>query len=185
MRRLAVLLTLGLLLVLVLPSWSLERSAEIRGAPLVAFGWGFGALVLAFVASSVIGIVWLVLLVLFGGTTGLAFTITAAGFLLQAAVIAPLLIGLLYLAPVLASLGAGHFALEKLGASPDAASGPMRGAATVCVGALIYASLRAIPGLGPVAGFFGALIGLGTLARWLRGSAGTESRSGASGASGA
>ncbi len=131
---------------------------------------------LTFVVSSVIGIVWLVLLVLLGGMTGMAFAITAASFLLQAAVIAPFLIGLLYLAPVLASLGAGHFALEKLASSPDTAPGARRGAATVCVGVLIYAALRAIPGLGPVVGFFGALIGLGALALWLRERASLESR---------
>ena len=75
----------------------------------------------------VIGIVWLMLLVLLGGTTGMVFTITAASFLLQAAVIAPFLIGLLYLGPVLASLGAGHFALEKLASSPETAAGARRG----------------------------------------------------------
>lgn len=165
LRRLGMLLVLGLLLVLVFPRWSSDLGMEVRDRPGHAFGWGLGAVIFVGVASFGIGLVGLILLVSFAGTGfgGLALTVVAAGSLAQAALIAPFLISLIYVAPLLTSLGLGRFALERFG--PDLAE---RSALAMCIGALIYAALRAIPFLGVLAGAVGALIGLGAIALRIR-----------------
>jgi len=171
LRRLAVLVALGLVLVVVAPGWALRRSSEIRRKPVSALGWGLGALVFTAMASLVILCVCALLLVVFGGgAPGLALWIAVAGLLLQAALLAPFLLGLIYLAPVLASLAVGRFVLEKLASGrARTRSDPARVAVAVCVGTLVYASLRAAPGIGVLVGCFGSLVGLGALASWLRG----------------
>jgi hypothetical protein len=168
--RLAKLVVLGLGLVLLAPRWAQARGATVRRSPVLALGWGFGAVVFTGMASLVLGSVCAILLVAFSLLSGgLAVSIAIAGFLLQAALLAPFLLGSVYLAPVLFSLGAGLFALEKLGAlSADAEHDPRRGAAAVCAGALVYALLRALPGFGPLVAVVGGLMGLGAIALWLR-----------------
>jgi hypothetical protein len=170
LTRLATLVALGLLLVLLAPRWAQARGATVRGSPVLALGWGFGAVVFTAMASLVLGSVCAILLVAFSLLSGgLAVSIAIAGFLLQAALLAPFLLTSVYLAPVLFSLGAGLFALEKLGAAgADAEHDPRRGAAAVCVGALVYTSLRALPGFGPLVAVIGGLMGLGAIALWLR-----------------
>jgi hypothetical protein len=174
------LVALGLLLVLLAPRWAIDRGAAIRSSPMGLLGWGLGAVVFTGMASLVLGSICGILLIALSGVAGgLAVSIAIVGFLLQAALFAPFLLGSIYLAPVLFSLGVGLFVLEKLGVrragasatqdAQDSKNDPKRGAAAVCAGALVYASLRAIPGVGPAVGVIGALMGLGAIALWLRG----------------
>jgi cytoskeletal protein CcmA (bactofilin family) len=168
--RLAMLVALGLALVLLAPRWALARGTAIRERPISTLGWGFGFVVFTGMASLVFGSICAILLVLSSQVAAeLAISIAAAGFLLQAALFAPFLLATFYLAPLLFSLAAGRFALEKLGAGlAESMSDSKRGVAAVCAGSLVYASLRAIPGFGPVVAVMAALMGLGAIGFWLR-----------------
>lgn len=166
LQRLGMLLVLGLVLVLVFPRWSSELGTEVQDRPGLAFGWGLGAVIFVGAASFGIGLVAIILLASFvgAGFGGLAVTVVVLGSLAQAALIAPFLISLIYVAPLLACLGLGRFALERLGSDTLVE----RGAVAICTGALLYAMLRAIPFLGVLVGAVGALIGLGAIALRIR-----------------
>ncbi len=169
--RLAVLLLLGLLLATATPGFLAERGDRIRERPIDLFGWGLGAIAFALLAFVVLGLCFLILLTIGLSTSlgGLASFAIVAGALTQGALVSLFLLALVYLAPVLASAGIGRALVMRLRPAlldpPDAASSA---ALAVAVGAVLYAGLRALPGLGVLVAVCGGLVGLGALTTWLR-----------------
>lgn len=166
----ALLLLLGLTVVAVAPRWAYERGEAIAESPMGAAGIGFVAFALTGVASFGIAIVGLLAVVsLAAGGGGFALGLTLAAFFLQAALSAPFLVALLYVAPILASLGIGGALLGRRAPGAEHAPPGFRsGASRLLLGGAIYTGLCAIPTLGLLATLAGAFAGLGALGRWLR-----------------
>ena len=172
MSQLAVLLVVGLLLAAMAPGWLRMRSESVRDGPATMLGWGIGALVLGALASFSIGILGflLVALALSAGSGGLAGASIVAGVLLQLAHFGLFGLAFFYVAPVLTSAGIGSALLARLQPRADDPSPSLLDTVLlVAVGGVVYTAFRAIPGLGWWVGACGTLVGLGALARWLRG----------------
>ena len=105
------------------------------------------------------------------GFAGLALSAVIAGILTGASLAALFFLALVHLAPVLASAGLGRAVVRRFRPveieAPEAAR-PGAALVMIAVGAVAYTGLRAIPGLGLAVAVVGALVGLGSLAVWLR-----------------
>jgi hypothetical protein len=174
LERLAVLLILALPLALFASPWLNDRSRSLRAEPLGLMGWGIGGVVFTGLLSMVLGIGFGILMVLglSTGFAGLALTSIVAGTLSQGTIFALFFLSIVYLAPVLASVGIGHAIVERIGSRSAGDSDEPETAGSllvpVVIGAVAYTALRAIPGVGPIVGIAAALAGLGALARWLQ-----------------
>lgn len=160
LRRLVSLLAVALLLVWLAPSVLPGLWARVEQAPLRSLGWGAGVSLAVAVAAAVVAALTAVAAGLVGALTlgGLAPPLIATGVLLELAILTPFLSVAVYLPPVLAAWGVGHWILRRW--RPEWLPGPWR---SLGVGALAYVLVVAFPGLGTAIALAIALLGVGAL----------------------
>lgn len=130
-------LVVGGILVAVIPEETRTAVARIRREPLAAFGWGFGAFLLTFVAMGILAITIIGLLVVIPGAIALVVV---------------LLVGDAF----------GTIALGMALARVDPDANLWYG---LGIGALVVALLTAIPFLGWLVSFVVGMIGFGSIVR--------------------
>lgn len=174
-ERLVVLLLVGWTLALLAPAFVGERAERIRAEPVGLLGWGLGTVIGALVLAMILGTVFFIVMVvaLATGFGGVALSAIVGGGLAQTVLVAVFLLAAVYLGPVLTSAGIGQALLARVrprGGDRATTAGALL---AVGVGAAVYAALRAVPWLGVWVGLIGSLVGLGSLAIWLRARVGT------------
>jgi hypothetical protein len=149
------------------PRWAQLQASETRAETVQAFAWGVGSIIaigLVSFALGVVGLMSLVAAVSSGGATALG--ITVAIFFLQAALLAPFALALLYLSPVLACIAIGGAALARAGRI-SVGDSFRDGIAPMLAGCALYSALCAVPILGVLVAILGTLAGLGAIAQSL------------------
>jgi hypothetical protein len=163
LRRLVVLLLIGLLLVWLAPRLVRGVGDTMRSRPLLSLGWGVldflivGVLVIVVLAATIL------LAIVFGLVTlgGLIPAIVSIGILTDAVLMVAFLISIFYLAPVVVSFLGGRMLLGQF--QPDREAGRVL---PLVIGILLYVILRAIPILGAIVAVIVVLLGLGALSVW-------------------
>jgi hypothetical protein len=163
LRRLVVLLLIGLLLVWLAPRLVRGVADTMRSRPLLSLGWGVLDFLIVGVLVFVVLAATILLAIVFGLVTlgGLIPAIVSIGILTNAALRVAFLISIFYLAPVVVSFLGGRMLLGQF--QPDREAGRVL---PLAIGILLYVILRAIPIQGAVVALIVVLVGLGALSVW-------------------
>jgi cytoskeletal protein CcmA (bactofilin family) len=163
LRRLAVLLLIGLLLVWLAPRLIRGVADTMRSRPLVSVGWGVLDFLIVGVLVFVVLAATILLAIVFGLVTlgGLIPAIVSIGILTNALLMVAFLISVFYLAPVVVSFLGGRLLLGQF--QPDREVGRVL---PLVIGIALYVILRAIPILGTIVAVIVVLLGLGALTVW-------------------
>ena len=162
LRRLAVLLVIGLLLVWLVPGPVREAATALRTRPWGSLGWGILVVLFVVIAVPVVAFLMIVLDLIFGGLGfgGLVVAITSLGLLTNATIVVGFLIAVAYLTKIVVSFLVGRMILGRI-REPWGAGRVW----PLVLGVVLFAILRAIPILGWWIGLIVTLFGLGAI--WL------------------
>jgi hypothetical protein len=172
-RRFAVLLVIGLLLLVTVPKWMRNAATTVEARPLASLGWGAVGFVGSILLMLLIPLFAILLMVFFGWLSlgGLIGVTLVLALTLLSGLIASFAILVSYLAQVIVGFIVGRWILLRL--QPRWAEDRI---APLVLGLALYVLLRSIPGVGPLVALIVVLFGIG--ACWQRVQAWRASRTG-------
>lgn len=164
LRRLAILLLIGLLLLWIAPGWMGEAATALQARPLTGLGWGIVVTIVVFLVIPIVLVVMVILDIAFGllGLGGLVASVTGLGLLTNATILVVFLITAVYITKVVVSFLVGRLLLERV--QPAWAAGRVW---PLVIGVVLFVVIRAIPILGGLISLVVTLLGLGAI--WLLG----------------
>lgn len=166
LRRLLAIGLVGLVLVLLLPSWVSRLSDRLREHPFSSFAWGLAGVVGLAAGSGfalLLAVVLAVALIVVK-LGGLSVAVVLLGLVLSGVQALALIAGWFYLAQIVFAVTVGRWLLLRALRRDPA---PLL--ASLLLGLLLFFLVRLIPWLGWLFGIVVALVGLGCAVSWLFG----------------